>query len=136
MLLRRRMSKLPQDLSLEALQAQTHVLFIDDEDRADVIGYLHGESWRCRQLYDLDSMENPELKDAHIVCIDIRGVGRKLNKEAEGLDLVVSIRNRYPEKKIVLYSSQATHNIFHPANDMIDKRIHKRSGDLARISHT
>lgn len=130
MLFSRRMRRLPRDLSLEALQDQTRVLFVDDEDRTDVIDYLHGERWHCRQLRDIDSMENTELKDSHIVCIDIRGVGRKLYKENEGLDLVVSVRNRYPEKKIILYSSQPMHNIFHKANEMLDKRIYKRSGDL------
>ncbi len=126
----RRKKQLQADLPIERLQDITRVLFIDDEDRSDVIDYLHEERWHCRQIFDLDSVENAELKDAHIICIDIRGVGLKLSKEKQGLDIVLSVHSRYPEKKIILYSSSAIHDIFHKANDIVDKRIYKRSGDL------
>ena len=130
MFLSRRANRLAIELDLAELQKRTRILFVDDEDRSDVIDYLRKENWKCRQLSDIDTLENTEIKDAHIVCVDIKGVGRILHKENEGLDLVVSIRSRYPEKKIILYSSSPIHNIFHQANEMLDKRIYKRSGDL------
>jgi DNA-binding NarL/FixJ family response regulator len=58
------------------------------------------------------------------------GVGQKLEKENQGLDIVVSLKEKYPEKKVAVYSSKETHNMFHPANEIVDKRISKRGGDF------
>ena len=45
-------------------------------------------------------------------------------------DALEMIKKLHSEKKIILYSSKVLHNIFHKANELIDKRIHKKSGDL------
>jgi DNA-binding NarL/FixJ family response regulator len=114
------------------LKKKTRILFIDDQDRCDIINYLKEEGWQARLLQDKDfkAIDNTEIKDAHIICVDIKGVGVQLKKENEGLDIAASIKKRFPQKKIILYSSQATHDIFHEANSLIDKRIFKSSGDF------
>lgn len=124
------------DISIDDIKKKTRILIIDDESREDVIQYLNKDNWHARQIYDLDSFDSIELKDAHIICIDIKGVGKKLYKLGEGLDLTVSIKKKYPEKKIIQYSSQSTHDWFHEANDYLDKRIHKSSGDLEVFSNS
>lgn len=123
--------KLHSELPLEQLKSFTEVLFIDDEERSDVIEYLSNEGWRCEQLFekDFNAIDNVKIKHSHIICVDVNGVGKNLGKENEGLDVVVSIRNRFPEKKIILYSSERDHDSFHSAFQIADKIIPKNSGD-------
>lgn len=120
-----------KELSNVVLKDKTRVLFIDDESRKDIIDYLFEEGWNSRQLADKDmkAIDNKDISDSHIICVDINGVGTHMKKEHEGLDIAASIKKRYPQKKVILYSSQATHNIFHEANTLVDRRIHKSSGD-------
>ncbi|SIR08189.1 hypothetical protein SAMN05920897_1361 [Alkalispirochaeta americana] len=125
-----RKQKFVRNFELESLKEKTRILFIDDEERKKTIDYLDKERWRAQWIDDLDSMEKTALKDSHIIFVDIMGVGKKLEKEYEGLDLIVSIKEKYPEKKVVVYSSKSMHDIFHPANEIVDKRILKRAGDF------
>ncbi len=115
------------------LKSMTRILFIDDEDRTRLLNYLEREGWHARQIRDLCRLEDVDLRDSHIVFVDIMGIGKALEKENEGLDVVVSIKRKFPEKKVVLYSSRSTHDIFHEANELADKRIYKRSGDLEQF---
>lgn len=106
------------------LKARTRILFIDDS-RPDVIESLSNEGWRIKHIYDLDRLDNTELIDSHIVCIDIKGVGVQLGFKHEGLDVVKAIKEQYPNKRIILYSSIASHDIFHEALRYVDKRVYK-----------
>ena len=121
-----------KNLSITQIKEKTRILFIDDQSRDDIIDYLKEEGWTAHLLKDTEfkAIDNSEIKDHHIICVDIKGVGIALKKEKEGLDIAVSIKKNYPHKKVILYSSQATHDIFHEANDLIDKRIYKSSGDF------
>jgi pimeloyl-CoA synthetase len=118
------------DTPINEIKEKIRILFIDDQDRKDIIDYLDNEGWKARWITDLKAIDSPDITDTHIICVDIKGVGQKLNKEYEGLDIAASIKKRYPYKKVILYSSQATHDIFHEANSLVDKRIHKSSGDF------
>lgn len=110
--------------SLPELKDKTRILFIDDEETA-LVESLKSEGWHVKYMEDLDRYSNVDLKDAHIVCIDIKGVGKKLNIPEEGLGLVRNIKERYPEKKIILHSSYSSHDIFDNAIDIVDKKIYK-----------
>lgn len=125
-----RKKKIFRNLSIEEIKGKTRVLFIDDEERKDIIDYLTKSGWQCRQLYekDFDTFDNIDIVDSQIICIDINGVGEKLGKN-NGLDIVSSIKNKYPNKKVIIYSSQSTQNIFHEAIDLADKKILKTVGD-------
>lgn len=122
--------KVFRNLTIEEVKAKTRVLFIDDEERKDIIEYLSKSGWQCRQIYenDFDTLDNVDIIDSHIICVDINGVGEKLGKN-NGLDVVSSIKNKSPTKKIIIYSSQSTQNIFHEAIDLADKKILKSAGD-------
>lgn len=122
--------KVFRNLSIEEIKGKTRVLFIDDEDRKDIIDYLFKSGWQCRQLLerDFDTLDNIDITDSHIVCVDINGVGEKLGKN-NGLDIVLSIKNKSSNKKVIIYSSQSTQNIFHEAIDLADKKILKTVGD-------
>ena len=120
-----------RNLSIEEIKEKTRVLFIDDQNRNDIIEYLSKSDWKCRQLFerDFDTLDAIDIKDSQIICVDINGVGEKLGKN-NGLDIVKSIKTKTPNKKIIIYSSQTTQNIFHEAVDLADKKIFKSAGDL------
>lgn len=125
-----RKNKKFRNLSLEEIKGKTRVLFIDDQERKDIIDYLFKSGWQCRQLLekDFDTLDAIDITDSHIICIDINGVGEKLGK-INGLDIVESIKTKTPSKKVIIYSSQSTQNIFHRAIDLADKKILKSAGD-------
>lgn len=86
------------------------------------------EGWRRLSVVpDISSLSQKELIDAHILCIDIQGVGKELGFNDEGLGLIVAIHEKYPEKKIIMYSAEAQGQIdaFHPAEGIVDERLRK-----------
>lgn len=110
--------------SLADLKDKTRILFIDDRE-TDLVSALKKEGWRVKYVDDLDSYNNTDLVDSQIICSDIKGVGIKLNVQGEGLGLVKAIKAKYPEKKIILYSSISSHDIFDNAIDLVDKKLFK-----------
>lgn len=110
--------------SIPELKDKTRILLIDDEE-TDLVESLKSEGWHIKYMADLDKYNNTDLKDAHIVCVDIKGVGKKLNIKEEGLGLVRNIKEKYPEKRIILCSSVSSHDIFDNAIDLVDKKVFK-----------
>jgi len=118
--------KVPEPVSIDKLKKITKVLIIDDEEPKELRELLRKEGWKNYYLNDLDSLSNKRLEDSHVICIDIMGVGKKLQVE-DGMGLVKYIKERYPEKKIILYSSVSKQDIFSDALDYVDKRLRKES---------
>ena len=110
--------------SIPELKDKTRVLLIDDEETS-LVESLKAEGWHVKYLPDLDRYNNTDLRDAHIVCIDIKGVGKKLNIKEEGLGLVRNIKEKYPEKRIILCSSISSHDIFDNAIDLVQSYLDK-----------
>lgn len=123
-----RKEKLPRR-NLEDIKNICKVLFIDDK-KFRVIDILKNANWAdVRWVKDIDSMDQPELKEAHILFVDIQGVGKKLNFQDEGLGLIVAIKNKYPYKKIIVYSSEdhGQINAFHEGINLADSRLRKNA---------
>ena len=118
--------KVPEPLSVTQLKKVTKVLIIDDEEPNELRDLLKKEGWKNYYLNDLDALSNKKLVDSHIVCIDIMGVGKKL-QVGDGMGLVKHIKEKYPEKKIILYSSVSKQDIFSDALDYVDKRLRKEA---------
>lgn len=119
-------TKVPEPLTVEQLKKVTKVLIIDDEEPRELRELLKKEGWKNYYLNDLDALSNKRLVDSQIVCIDIMGVGKKLQVN-DGMGLVKYIKERYPEKKIILYSSVSKQDIFSDALDYVDKRLRKEA---------
>jgi len=100
------------------------ILIIDDK-ASGLVKPLKNEGWRASQIKDVANLNITELRDAHILCIDILGVGKKMSFPNEGLGLVRAIREEYPSKRILLYSSVSSHDIFDDAIDLVDMRLPK-----------
>lgn len=119
--------KLPPEPSLDEVRARCRVLFIDDETDFDIIKVLRNQSWHIEQLTDLETLDDSKLQQAHVVFVDIHGVGKALQFADEGLGVVRAIRDRFPEKMLVIYSIVSEGNRFHPSLSIADERLPKDS---------
>jgi len=72
--------------SLAEVKDLARVLVIDDR-RPQLVDDLVREGWRVKYSPDLDSYQATDLVDAHVVCLDIIGVGVGLRCDS-GLELV------------------------------------------------
>lgn len=113
--------------TLGNLKQITRILFIDDKP-FKVINILQNSGWQnVTKIKDVSNLDQSELKDAHIIFVDIQGVGKNLGFKDEGLGLLSAIRDKYPTKKLIVYSSEEKGQIeaFHSAFDKADKRLKK-----------
>lgn len=113
---------------IEQLKDSVEILFIDNEAFYLTEDLKEKEGWkRIKYVTDIRSMSQPELHDAHILCVDIQGVGKELGFPDEGLGLIAAIHHQYPEKKIIMYSAEAQGPVdaFHPAEEFVDARLKK-----------
>ena len=116
--------------TLPELKQKTKILFVDDMKFNIVDSLKTKDGWRnIQRVSDVDSISQPEVSEAHIIFVDVQGVGKKLGFTDEGLGLIVAIKEAHPEKKVVMYSaeSQGQVNAFHKAADLVDGRLKKRS---------
>ncbi len=119
----REQKKILAPRSLFEIKQIARILVIDDR-RPQLVADLENEGWHVRYLPDLDKYENTELLDSHIICLDIVGIGQHL-RCGDGMGLVQGIKEKYPQKRILLYSSVREHNIFDSAIDSVDCRVFK-----------
>lgn len=100
------------------------ILFIDDQD-VQITKTLEDDNWQVSKLRD-GRVDDQKIKDANIIFVDWRGVGRRINAEEEGISLVDNLKRKYKHNKyIILYSSQ---EFVRPANIIADGWIKKGSG--------
>lgn len=101
------------------------ILFIDDDIKFQVVNILKNNGWiNTKIIKDVKSLEQVEVASADIFFVDIQGVGVALGFKDQGLGLVIALRRKYPQKKIVIYSAEnadAFHAGFKDADDRISK---------------
>ena len=123
----RKKRKLPLR-SLSDIKTGCKILFIDDK-KFDIVDRLkEKEGWKnTTRIKDLDSITQTELQEAHIVLVDIQGVGKKMGCPDGGLGLIVAIKEKYPMKKIIMYSAESQGKVdsFHKAGNLVDFRLRK-----------
>lgn len=122
-------NKLPRR-NLSEIKNGCKILFIDDK-KFDIVERLkEKEGWKnTTRIKDLDSITQTELQEAHIVLVDIQGVGKKMGCTDGGLGLIVAIKEKYPLKKIIMYSAESQGKVdsFHKASNLVDFRLRKTS---------
>ena len=70
--------KLPER-NLDNMKQISRLLFIDDKKFA-VVDILIRAGWlNTQSIKDVESLDQTEIKDAHIIFVDIQGVGKKRN---------------------------------------------------------
>ncbi len=114
--------------SIEDLKSITKILFIDDQNFKIVKNLKEKDGWRnVTIIKDVESISQSEIKDAHIIFVDIQGVGQKMGFLDGGLGVIVALKREYPEKFIIMYSAEDNGRIdaFHDANKVVDDRLRK-----------
>lgn len=118
-----------KERSLDEIKSACKILFIDDK-AFPLVDILKNEGWRnTSRIKDVDALEQTEVKEAHILIVDIQGVGKKLMFKDEGLGLIIALKEKYPNKKVIVYSAedQGVIQAFHPGLDKADRRLSKNS---------
>lgn len=94
------------------------ILFIDDE-KFGVVNILKNGGWKNTKLIkDIKDLDDADLRRAHIVFVDINGVGIALQFKNQGIGLASAIKSRYPNKKVIIYSGE-------PNGDRFDRDLRK-----------
>jgi len=110
------------------LKSNIRILFIDDDKKFKIVRILKNAGWSYVELVtDVNNIDSPEIKEANIIFVDIKGVGRKLAFKGEGLGLVKAIKDRFPDKRVVIYSATLDHDPFDEGFRSADDRIRKNA---------
>ena len=72
--------------SLDELKQYCRILFVDDDTDFKTINIIKQAGWTHTLLVnDIDNIDADCVRDAHIICLDIQGVGKALNFQKEGV---------------------------------------------------
>lgn len=113
---------------IEIMKPKMKILFVDDDPGFNIVKILKESGWaNTSTMKDLKSIDISQVKHAHVLFIDNHGVGKLLNCESEGLDLVKMIKEKYPEKVVVIYSGDTQGNMFHEAIGLANYRLIKNA---------
>jgi hypothetical protein len=105
----------------------TQILFIDDEDFS-VLKMLKRAGWKnVKKKSDICDLDDVDVRNADIIFVDIKGVGMSLGFKNQGAGLAAAIKQRYPNKGVVIYSGTHEHDIFDLALDQVNARLPKNA---------
>ena len=114
--------------SLESCKNETHILFIDDDVKFKVAKILSKSGWvHTKLIKDAITLDDQEILRADILFIDVQGVGVSLGFSDEGLGLALAIKDKYPRKKVVIYSAETKGDRFHQALRKADSFLPKNA---------
>lgn len=114
--------------SLESYKNDTKILFIDDDARFKVAKILAKSGWVYTKLIkDASTLDDSDIINANILFIDVQGVGVEMGFTDEGLGLALAIKEKYPEKKVVIYSAETKGDRFHAALRRADSFLPKNA---------
>lgn len=102
------------------------ILFVDDEHtKFKMVSILKKAGWKnTKSTKDITDLDDYKAKEADIIFVDINGVGKTLFED-QGLGLASALKKKYPEKKIVIYSSETKGDRFHKALREVDDCLAK-----------
>jgi len=111
---------------LDIRKKLTNILFVDDDTKFKIIKILNVAGWiNTKIVKDVFNPDSDLVKNSHILFIDINGVGIKMGFSDEGLGLANYLKKKYPEKKVILYSTESAGNRFHEALRNFDDFLYK-----------
>lgn len=114
--------------SLDSYKNETYILFIDDDVRFKVAKILAKSGWvHTKLVKDAITLDDQDIVQAHILFIDVQGVGVSLGFSDEGLGLALAIKEKYPHKKVVIYSAETKGDRFHAALRKADSFLSKNA---------
>lgn len=94
-------------LTLPELIRRTRILVIDDRKTEFPFSFFEKEGYSISYWKDIEDLSKLESGYFDIIVLDINGVGRKLDADAEGAGVLRHLKERNPSQIIVAYSGQA-----------------------------
>jgi hypothetical protein len=120
-------NQLNREAMLDSMKLKKKILFIDDDKNFNVVKILKDSGWKyTRTVIDIKTLDMSIVKESDMLFVDINGVGNLLGLE-NGLDLALMLKQKYPEKKVVIYSANKNSNAFHKAWDVCDYKLEKNA---------
>ncbi|WP_206499936.1 hypothetical protein [Vibrio paracholerae] len=114
------------DSKVTEIKNNTRILFIDDDTRFKVVKILNKSGWvNAKLVKDIDSLDCQDVLASDIIFVDVQGVGVELNFKEEGLGLASALKDKYPQKKIIIYSAEQKGDRFHEALRKVDDFLAK-----------
>lgn len=120
-------SSLSTQEELDKRKKLTQILFVDDDTKFKIIKILNKAGWNTKIIKDIDNLDAPIVQESHILFVDIHGVGILLGCKDEGLGLAHSLKRKYPDKKVIIYSTDSTGDRFHEALRSVDTFLSKNA---------
>jgi len=72
-------------------------------------------------------LDDRDVVEADILFIDVQGVGVSMGFSDEGLGLALAIKEKYKEKKVIIYSAETEGDRFHEALRKADSFLAKNA---------
>jgi len=91
-----------------------NILFIDDEIKDfEIVNTLKRNKYPIETLEDVEDLGEEKIKNAKIIFVDFKGVGRKFGRH-QGIDLIKALKDKYKNKKtIILFSAHSGFSLSH-----------------------
>ena len=83
------------------------ILFIDDQiNDFEIVQTLRNRGYTIETLPDLSDINSEKVKNAKIIFVDFKGVGKNFGPE-QGVSLIKALREKYGKKKkiIIVFST-------------------------------
>ncbi|SKB80731.1 Response regulator receiver domain-containing protein [Salegentibacter holothuriorum] len=108
------------------IKESTRILFVDDNHTDfQIVSILKRQGWKnTKSIKDVINLDDSKVKESDIIFVDINGVGTTLFKD-EGLGLASALKNKYADKKIIIYSADNKGDRFHKALREVDGCLSK-----------
>lgn len=107
-------------------KSNAFILFVDDEN-FPIVSTLASSGWNVKKVEDITNLQDENIKRAHIIFVDYKGVGKTLSPNDEGLGIIKAIKDTYKEKKrVLLYSAHSSFSLGKHL-DWFDGQISKNS---------
>lgn len=111
------------------------ILFIDDNHNDfKMVSILKKAGWtNTKAIKDLTDLDDQKAREASIIFVDINGVGTQMFED-QGLGLAAALKDKYPEKTVILYSAEPTGNRFDKKLKKVDDSLPKNAEPYEFIS--
>lgn len=123
-------------LSPDEIKNRVKVLFIDDKE-FPVVDHLKSIGYKgVEYMEDVKDLDDDRIRYAHIIFVDINGVGVQMGFPNQGMGLCGAIKKRYhDQKRVILYSGETEGDIFDKDAKLADATLKKDSDIYQFISY-
>lgn len=132
--IRNNMNTNEEEISIDRIKNDLKVVFVDDK-RFNVVDLLKKNGWKqvCykRDITDIDAVD---VREAHVLFLDINGVGVAMGFHNQGMGLCGALKRKYGDKKrVALYSGETSGDIFDSDARLADDTL-KKDSDLYQFT--